>query len=115
MKGRNLGPLRDSFAEQGRGSLLHLGGRFVRERDREDSLGRGALPNEFGDAMRHNARFPRARAGQDQERPREGADGFSLRRIEMIGHAPMLAFDGASGKCQGDNNRAILRSLRNPN
>jgi hypothetical protein len=34
--------------------------------------------------MRDDARFPRARSGQDQHRPIDGLDGFALLRVQFL-------------------------------
>ncbi len=83
MKCRDFRFLRLSFAEHFASPLLHLGGRLVGERDGQDSLRGSAMADQFGDAVRDNARLARARAGEDEKRAGERLHRFALRGIEM--------------------------------
>ena len=73
VKRRNLRPRRRIFCrflefrrrpalagQQCAGPLLHLAGRFLRERDGQDPLGLRPAANQLGDAIRNNARFARS-------------------------------------------------------
>ena len=50
-------------------ALAHLARGFVGEGNCEDVLGCRAVAHNLEDAVRNDARLPRARARQDQERP----------------------------------------------
>ena len=88
-------------------ALAHLPRGLVRERDRED-LARLDLQvlDEVGDAMRQDARLPRARAGDDEQRPLGVLNGLALGLVEGCelglglrdGHAPMLAAAAVTGE-----------------
>ena len=70
-------------AEQRLDPLAHLSGGLVGEGDRHDLVG---IDEAFGDqerdAMGDDARFPRTRTGEDQQRPFGVADGRLLFGIE---------------------------------
>ena len=91
-------------AEHALEPLAHLAGGLVRERDREDLVRLHAVrADQVRDAVREHARLPRARAGDDEQRPVDVEHGLPLGRIEVgeellvrcDGHRPMLA--AASG------------------
>jgi hypothetical protein len=87
------------FCQQGGGTLLHFAGGFPGERDGQNAFRFGAVADEFGNAVRDHARFAGARAGKDQQRSLERADGVELGGIE-IRHGnpfPSVSLDGQSG------------------
>ena len=61
----------------------HFVGRFVRERNRQDAIGRIELLVEVGDPMRDDSRFAAASSGQNQEGSAGVEYGFTLLGIEM--------------------------------
>ena len=66
-------------------ALAHLAGGFVGERDREHLVRRRmAVADEVRDAVRDDARLPRARARQNQQRPIDAEHRFTLFRIEIF-------------------------------
>src|SRR6266851_2299009 len=63
------GELREALGtDQAIEPLAHLLGGLVCEGHGEDRTGRHALADEVSDAVREDARLPRSRAGQDEER-----------------------------------------------
>ncbi len=70
-------------AEQRFDPLAHLGGGFVREGHRHDLVGMHDLfRDEIRDPMRDDARLPRPRAGENQQRPFAVLHGLLLLWIE---------------------------------
>ncbi len=63
-------------------ALLHFAGGFVRERHAEDVSRRNSALNHVGNAEGDDARFARAGAGQNQDRPLQRLGGEALLRIE---------------------------------
>ena len=93
------------LAEHALEPLAHLSGRLVRERDREDLVRlHPTRADEMSDAIREDARLPRARAGDDEERPLGRENGLPLGFVQVrevaLGccdaHRPMLAVATAS-------------------
>ncbi len=64
------------------GALLHFAGGFIGEGDGQDISGVDALLDQAGHARGDDARFARAGAGQNQNRPLGGFDRLALRRIQ---------------------------------
>ena len=67
-------------------AFVHLPGRFVRERHREDVLRRNASFEQPRNPLRHDARFARARACENEHRADVVLDNLSLRGIEEGSH-----------------------------
>ena len=64
--------------------LAHLPRGLVRERDREDLVRlHAARADEVRDAIREDARLPRARAGDDEERPLRREDSLALGLVQV--------------------------------
>ena len=71
-------------ADQVGHTLLHLGGRLVREGDGQDSEGRHApLGDQVGDAPGEDPGLAGPRTGDHQQRSRRMGDRIQLRRIEV--------------------------------
>ena len=64
------------------GAGEHLLRGAAREGEEEDALGRDAALDQVRDAVDERARFARARAGDDEQRPVAEGDGARLLRIE---------------------------------
>ena len=65
-------------------AALHLPGGLVREGDGEDLVRlHAAGGDEVRDAVREDARLPRAGAGDDEHRALGGEDGLALRRVQV--------------------------------
>ena len=88
------------LAEHPLEALAHLPRRLVRERDREDLVRlHPARADQMRDAIRENARLPRARAGDHEQRALGRENGLALSFVEVgevalggrDGHRPMLA------------------------
>ncbi len=56
--------------EDALGAALHLGGGAAREGQQQDAVRVGAAHHQMRDAMRQRVGLARARAGDDQQRPR---------------------------------------------
>jgi hypothetical protein len=73
-------------AQDSADALAHLAGRLVGERDGQNLPRVDAFDvDQPRDARREDARFPRARAGEDQERAVDVQHGFALRRVQTGG------------------------------
>jgi hypothetical protein len=84
MKGRQPHAFRVS-ADQRLDALAHLPGGLVGEGDREHVVRLGvAIADEVGDAIRNDARLPRAGAGEDEQRAAQVQDGFALLRVQFV-------------------------------
>jgi hypothetical protein len=71
-----------------REAVAHLPRRLVRERDREDLVRLDALVgDQVCDAMREDTRLPRARAGDDEQRPVGRPDRLELGLVEAVEEA----------------------------
>ena len=88
------------LAEHPLEALAHLPGRLVRERDREDLVRlHPARADQMCDAIREDARLPRACAGDHEQRSFSRENGVALGLVEVgevalrgrDGHLPMLA------------------------
>ena len=72
------------LAEHALESLAHLPRRLVREGDREDLVRLDAAgADQVRDAVREDARLPRARAGDHEERPFRREHGLALGVVEV--------------------------------
>jgi hypothetical protein len=77
--------LRGVLAEQLLDALFHFPRGFVGERHREDLIRTDSLGRDQpGDALGQYPRLPGPGAGEDQNRPCPGCDGFSLGGVEFI-------------------------------
>jgi len=66
-------------------ALTHLRRSFVRECDRENRVGRLAdVLHQMRNPIRNDARLPRPRAGEDEQRAVHGFSGFALLRVEFV-------------------------------
>src|SRR5580765_875367 len=99
MEGEDPEPL-SGPAEETLQAFPHLPGRLVREGDGEDLARlRTHRVDQVCDAVGEDARFARARAGDDQQRPFRGQNGLPLSGIQVCevllrrgdGHGSMLA------------------------
>ena len=79
---RNLRLPRQPLAQDRRRPLLHFVGRLVREGDGEDAVRRCAATDQLGDAIGDHPGLARPRAGQHQQRPGKGMNGFGLGGIQ---------------------------------
>ena len=78
--------------------LAHLPRRLVRERDREDLVRlHAARADEVRDAVREDARLPRAGAGDDEERALGREHGLALGLVQ-VGEVALGGRD-ATGRC----------------
>ena len=88
-----------ALAEQPPQPLLHLPGRLVRERDREDLV---RLRADGVDQVRHSVRehpcLAGPGAGDHEQRPLGREDGLALRRIE-VGEILLRRGDGHCRRC----------------
>ena len=72
------------IAQQFGNPLLHLAGRLVGKRDRQNSIGRRTVSNQVGDAKRHDSRLAGTGTGKHQHRTRKRSDGFALRVVQSV-------------------------------
>ncbi len=95
-----LGPSTDELADPG----PHLGGRLVRERDREDRAGMDvALRDQMRDTARQHPRLARPRAGDDEDRRACVQYRLALRRVQ-----PLQQVDAPTGLLRALRGRARL-------
>ena len=74
-------------AEERADAVLHLARGLVRERDGDDGFLRHAVRHDPGEPARQDARLPRPRAREDEERPlavRHGGGLFGVEAFEKI-------------------------------
>ena len=91
-------------------AVAHLPGGLVRERDREDLVRLHLLVrDQMRDAVREDACLPRARAGDDEQRPLGGADRLELGLVEAVQEAvggrdgdPSMLAARVGGSVQGE-------------
>ena len=81
---KRAAPKRAQFAADQLGDAPHhLARGFVRERQQQNPVGRDALFEQIGDAIRERARLARARAGDDERRAGRRGDGGELLLVEF--------------------------------
>ncbi len=75
----------DAPADQQLGTVAHLAGGLVRERDRQDLVRlRRVGPDQVGDPVRQHPGLARARARDDQQRPLSVGHGLALGLVEPL-------------------------------
>src|SRR5882757_3236482 len=73
------------YSEQLLDAAAHLAGGLVRERNREDAVGRGALRLDYpDDAMSENTGLAAAGAGQHEHRPQRGGHSLALCLVQRV-------------------------------
>ena len=83
MEGRYLRLLFRTLAQERSRALLHFVGGFIGESNRQNPFRPSPMANQFGDAIRYNPGFSRARPGKHQQRTGKRPDGVELGGIEI--------------------------------
>ncbi len=83
VEGGDPGFFFEFFAEEIDGAFEHFAGGFIGEGDGEDAVGLGTLADEFGHAVRDDARLPGPCSGEDEEGAFDREDGFALGGVEV--------------------------------